>query len=455
VSPADHLTGLDFVTEATARERAAKVDEPAWLLADRLDAVRRFESLPVEPNRLFTTYLDLRQVHFGDLTPYAEVADDGAAAAASLPAGASAFLHIRDGAVVGRALSAQARAAGVVVDTFANVLRSHPALLGEILEGARTLPDDDIFAQLARATYAVGAVVHVPPGVQLREPIVVRWSVGAAGRALVTRTVIHLGKGAQARLLEEQRSSLDGAMRATRAAADDRQSLWSGTCEVLLDEGATLEVAAEQDLGPDTSSFITRQAAIGEAATLTWALAHVGGLLVRSRVDNLLVGRAGTVRQAEIGFGGGAQTFDLTSYTHHIGRDTTGDLLSKGIFQDRSRGFFKGLIDIQRTAVGTDSFLGEFAMLLDRKARSVAVPSLEIDQPDVRRAMHSSSVGPIDENQLFYLETRGLPADLARKSIVLSFLEPVVARIPLPEAQDRLRELLDRKWDAGRTALAA
>ena len=202
-------------------------------------------------------------------------------------------------------------------------------------------------------------------------------------------------------------------------------------------------------------SLITRQAAIGEAATLHWALAHVGGLLVRSRVDNQLIGRAATVRQAEIGFGGGQQTFDLTSYTHHVGRDTTGDLLSKGIFQDRSRGFFKGLIDIQRTAVGTDSFLGEFAMLLDRKARSVAVPSLEIDQPDVRRASHSSSVGPIDENQLFYLETRGLPADLARKSIVLSFLEPVVARIPLPEAQDRLRALLDRKWDAGRTALAA
>jgi len=94
-------------------------------------------------------------------------------------------------------------------------------------------------------------------------------------------------------------------------------------------------------------------------------------------------------------------------------------------------------------------------MLLDRKARSVAIPSLEIDQPDVRRASHSSSVGPIDESQLFYLETRGLPADLARKSIVLSFLEPVVARIPLPEAQERLRGLLDRKWDAARPALAA
>jgi Fe-S cluster assembly protein SufD len=109
----------------------------------------------------------------------------------------------------------------------------------------------------------------------------------------------------------------------------------------------------------------------------------------------------------------------------------------------------KGLIIIEPTAVGTDSFLGEFGMNLSRKARAVAIPSLEIDQPDCRRAAHSSSVGPIDETQLFYLESRGIPPDEARKFIVLGFLEPVVARVPLASAQDRLRELLEAKWDAG------
>ena len=152
------------------------------------------------------------------------------------------------------------------------------------------------------------------------------------------------------------------------------------------------------------------------------------------------------MRQVEIGFGGGRQLFDLTSYTRHIGQDTTGDLLSKGVFVDRARGYFKGMIDIEHTAKGTDSFLGEFAMLLSKQARSVTIPSLEIDQPDVRRASHSSSVGPIDEDEIFYLMSRGIPRDVARKFIVMGFLEPVVARIPLPEAQDRLRQLLERKW---------
>ena len=95
-------------------------------------------------------------------------------------------------------------------------------------------------------------------------------------------------------------------------------------------------------------------------------------------------------------------------------------------------------------------------MLLDKKSRSVTIPSLEIDQPDCRRAAHASSVGPIDPAQLFYLESRGITPDEARKFIVLGFLEPVVARVPLEAEQDRLRELLEAKWaDRWPTAAAA
>jgi Fe-S cluster assembly protein SufD len=85
----------------------------------------------------------------------------------------------------------------------------------------------------------------------------------------------------------------------------------------------------------------------------------------------------------------------------------------------------------------------------------VAIPSLEIDQPDCRRVAHASSVGPIDETQLFYLESRGLAAEEARKFIVLGYLEPVVARVPLESARERLRELLEAKWSASAVAIPA
>ena len=175
---------------------------------------------------------------------------------------------------------------------------------------------------------------------------------------------------------------------------------------------------------------------------------------MRSRVANRLVGDRSSVEQVEIVFGSDEQLFDLTSFTTHIGRDTTGDLLSKAALLEASRTYLKGLITIEKSAVGTDSFLGEFGMNLSKGARAVAIPSLEIDQPDCRRAMHSSSVGPVDELQLFYLESRGIPPDEARKFIVLGFLEPVVARVPLASAQERLRELLEAKWVAGTDGVA-
>ena len=288
----------------------------------------------------------------------------------------------------------------------------------------------------------------MPDGVRLDRPIVVRWSAGAPGRALITRTIVELGEGATASIVEEFDSS-------PSAAPDGPQALFTSSLEVRLGRGAELAVASVQDFASNEVVFQHRHASIGEGANLHWALAQLGGRLVRSRVDNVLVGDRSSVEQVEIVFGGGEQLFDLTSYTRHVGRDTTGNLLSKGVLLDAARSYMKGMITIEKSARGTDSFLGEFGMNLSKKTRSVAIPSLEIDQPDCRRAMHSSSVGPIDETQLFYLESRGIPPDEARKFIVLGFLEPVVARVPLEEARDHLRELLEAKWAAGTEGAAA
>jgi Fe-S cluster assembly scaffold protein SufB len=253
--------------------------------------------------------------------------------------------------------------------------------------------------------------------------------------------VIELGDGAEAQLVEELVPS--------GAEALGRASLITGTSEIVLGSGARLAFVSLQELGPDAAAFQHRRARIGEGAELRWALAQLGGRLVRSRIDNVLAGDRSAVEQVEIVFGSGQQLFDLTSYTRHVGRDTTGNLLAKGVLLDQARNYMKGMITIERSAIGTDSYLGEFGMNLSKAARAVAIPSLEIDQPDCRRAAHASSVGPIDEGQVFYLRSRGIAEDEARKFIVLGFLEPVVARVPLPDVEERLRDLLDAKWDAG------
>ena len=199
------------------------------------------------------------------------------------------------------------------------------------------MPATDRFAQLTRAGWNQGVAIRVPAGVRLQHPIVVRWSAGAPDRGLLTRTIVELGDGAAASIVEELGSSDTAGGNAT----GEGQALFSGSLEVRLGRDAELRVARIQDFGPGQVVFQHRNAVIGEGADLHWALAQLGGRLVRSRVDNRLEGDRSTVEQVEIVFGADEQLFDLTSYTHHVGRDTTGNLLSKGVLLDAARSYMK------------------------------------------------------------------------------------------------------------------
>jgi Fe-S cluster assembly scaffold protein SufB len=446
-APADFSFTLD---EATVEAFAAA--EPDWLAADRRAALALFTSLPSEGNQLYTPYIDLRGAELADVRLYDEPAGaptDGSPT--GLTDGIAAIADLREDRVEALSVDAAAHAAGVRVETLGGLIATDPDAARRLLTDGTALATNDRFAQLTRAGWNQGVAIRVPAGVRLDRPIVVRWSAGAPDRGLLTRTIVELGDGAAASIVEELGASEGEA----GSFSDGGQALFSGSLEVHLGRDAELRVASIQDFGPSQVVFQHRNAVIGEGASLHWALAQLGGKLVRSRVDNRLEGDRSSVEQVEIVLGADEQLFDLTSYTHHVGRDTTGNLLSKGVLLEAARTYMKGMITIEKTARGTDSFLGEFGMNLSKKARSVAIPSLEIDQPDCRRAAHSSSVGPIDEAQLFYLESRGIPPDEARKFIVLGFLEPVVTRVPLDSERERLRELLEAKWNAGVAGAAA
>jgi Fe-S cluster assembly scaffold protein SufB len=422
---------------------AVVASSPDWLAADRRDAFERYAALPGEANLLYTPYIDLRGAALeGARMVGSSDGEEPISPKPTLPDDTDALIEIVEGRLAGVALSRAAIDAGVRLRTLSDDLDG----VRDDLLREHALPADDKFAQLTRAMWSQGVVLDVPAGVTLAQPVVIRWALGAPDRALATRTLVRLGDGASASVVEELVPSSD--------ENGSGQAFFAGTMEVTLRVGATLHVASLQELPGNVVAIQHRSATIGEGAKLEWALAQLGGRLVRSRVDNRLAGDRSSVRQVEIVFGADEQLFDLTSYTTHIGRDTTGDLLSKAALLERSRSYMKGLITIEKSAIGTDSFLGEFGMNLSKDARSVAIPSLEIDQPDCRRAAHSSSVGPVDETQLFYLESRGIPPDEARKFVVLGFLEPVVARVPLAAAQDRLRELLEAKWIAGTDGVA-
>jgi Fe-S cluster assembly protein SufD len=433
-----------FADAALAAAIGEERGEPAWLREDRAAAAADFARLPVETSELYTTYVDFRAADLFAARPFLRGADAPTAGSdASLPEGAAGVIELRDDVVVRLALEPALVERGVVLETLGAAIARDAAGIRDALI-ATPLPTNEKLAALSRGFWSQGIHLHVPDGVQVERPILLRWAAGTPERALIGRTIIRLGSDASAAVIEDQVAP--GPAIACAAGEPVPQGLVGATTEIHLGAGATLSFASIQDLPLSTTLLHQRAATLGRGATLKLALAQLGGRVVRSRIDNRLMGQGSSVEQVEIVFGGTDQLFDLTSYTRHVGEDTTGNLLSKAVLGQGSRAYIKGLISIEQTARGTDSFLGEFGMILDRKSRSVTIPSLEIDQPDCKRAAHASSVGPIDPTQLFYLESRGITPDEARKFITLGFLEPVVARVPLESERERLWGLLEAKW---------
>ncbi len=405
--------------------------------SQRASALKAFSSLPTEANLLFTGYVDLRAADLEASTLLAPPVAISDLPASELPAGAAALVSISARGVALH-LGAEARAAGLTVTS----------LLGNTpLAGA----ESDRMTALIGACWNSGTEISLPSG-SITSPIIIRIESPAQGEALLARIVVKLGENVSATISEEVTggSADSGSTSGTTARA-----LLATTSEVTLGKGAKLRLASIQELPEGVVYLPVRRHEFGANSELQIAAAQIGARLVRGRIDHQLTGNGSKVRQVEVVFAGADQLHDLTTYSLHAGEKTVGDLLAKGIFAGKARGFVKGVTTIPRSGRGTNSYLGEFGMLLSKTARSVAIPSLWIDQPDCERAAHGSSVGPIDPNQIFYLRARGLTEAEARRTIVMGYLEPVVAALPLEEEADRLREVLAAKLDAAFAAQSA
>ena len=250
-----------------------------------------------------------------------------------------------------------------------------------------------------------------PPGVRLERPIVLRWPAGRAGpRAHHPHDRDRSVTGASASIVEELVAA-DRGHRVRRGRDRPAGPLRRHDRGHRSAPARRSRSRAIQDCrtGPGRLPASPRRHRRGRDAPLGARPARRPPR-PQSRVDNRLEGDRSSVEQVEIVFGGDEQLFDLTSYTppHRPRHDRQPAV--EGRAPGRRPELMKGLITIEKSAVGHGQLLGEFGMNLSKAARSVAIPSLEIDQPDCRRAAHASSVGPIDETQLFYLESRGHPA---------------------------------------------
>ncbi len=216
--------------------------------------------------------------------------------------------------------------------------------------------------------------------------------------------------------------------------------------ELAVGPAARYRHVTLQDLDDEAWQVALQVSAVERDATLVAATAALGGDYARLRTDCRLTGQGASGELLAAYFGRRAQTLDFRTFQDHAAPDTTSDLLFKGALADHSRSVYTGLIKVRPDARGTNAFQTNRNIKLSEHAWAESVPNLEIENNDVR-CSHASTVGPVDEEQRFYLESRGVPPEIAERLIVIGFFDEVLERLPVPGIITPLRRYVAGKLD--------
>jgi Fe-S cluster assembly protein SufD len=214
--------------------------------------------------------------------------------------------------------------------------------------------------------------------------------------------------------------------------------------ELVVGDRAVLDYVSLQALGTGAWQLAHQASTIGEDARLRSFAVALGGSYARLRTDSVVAGWGGASELRAAYLGTGDQMLDFRTLQDHAARSTTSDLLFKGAVADRAHSVYSGLIRVRRGALRSDAMQTNHNLVLDEGAHADSVPNLDIEENDVR-CSHASTVGPVSEDQLYYLESRGVEPEVAERLIVAGFFDDIATQVPIDGTRAMIgRALADR-----------
>lgn len=425
--------------------------DPAWLAEDRKKAIAKYLSLPNEVSPLYAKYTDANRIKPQGV--HLDFAQGGSKHAVSGDLARrleelekeTGILQI--GTEINKVVIKESVAKqGVIVTGIKDAIAKHSDLVKAHMDANPLDHREDKFMALEAAAFQSGVFVYVPRNVVLEEPIRIVTSLADDGTSLVSRNVFVAEQGAKATVVQELYAP------GTGGNAEAQQGYFE-LIETSVKPNAHLEAVTLQAMGTDTVCVSNRKAFVERDAKMSWYVGLFGTMLSRFKTDSIMKGQGASAEDVEIVFGVGNQSFDIMSNLIHEGQFSRGKVQVKSVMKDTSKSLFKGMIKIDKGGKGTESYLAGHAILLDKGAKSDSIPGLEILTNEVR-ATHSASVAQIDENQIFYLTTRGLSREGAKREIVSGFLEPLSRKMG-PTIRAWINYLIENKWQGNPLMLRA
>ena len=394
--------------EAAVDEAAAARGEPQWLRDRRSEAARAFASMPMPtPASRPWKYTDVSDLDFAAFPP------------------ASATVTISGEVPAGKGDSpGGATLLSSAAEQWPEAVRAELGALVPATEGK--------FIAANAALWQAGAYVHVPRGVSCDEPIVIEVEAPDGPAAIFPRLLIIAEEQAEVTIILRLRSS-------------DQPLLVSGVIELLARDSAHVKLLIDERWGAETQDFTTIRSRIGRSADVSVATIALGGRLVKHTIEALIEGEGANSVIRGIALGGANQHFDFVTLQDHEGPRTTSDVVIKAALAGTSRSVYYGITRVEESAKGAQANQENRNLLLSEHAKADSDPVLEILTADVIRCGHGATVGPVDQEALFYLQTRALDYRASLQLLVQGFFESVIADIPIEGLRDELHDAVAAK----------
>lgn len=423
----DHLTA----------DAIAAAGLPSWLEQRKLADQKTFDKLPMPDS---TSMEDWRRTDVSHIDPHAYEpaagdADGGMELRSSWErSGEGGALVTQQGGTSTVANMPEVFAEqGVIVQSLETAAREHPELVQKYLDHEVVPAAAGKFAALNAAFWRGGVFVHVPKGVTAKLPVWAAQSAAAsaASQSVLPRSLVVVDEGASLIYTDEYASA---------AATGDVLS--SAVTEVILGDGATIQYLVLEQWDNQVDHFAYHRVHLGKDCHAELVVAATGSRLAKVYMDVAMMGAGSTARISGLIIGDGKQHFDFQSLQDHFAPNCMSDLLVKGALRDEAVSVYSGLIKIRKDAQHSDAYQANRSLILSPKAKADSIPKLEIEANDVR-CTHGATMGQVDADQLFYLQSRGFSLEEAQNTLVHGFFQPVIDRIALDQVRQQIHEAID------------
>ena len=320
-------------------------------------------------------------------------------------------------------------ARGVIFTDLSTAAVEHPDLveprLHALVPTSRTK-----FTALHGAFRTGGTFLYVPAGVAVEVPLQSLTYLDAPGAAVFPHSLIVAEEDSEVTFIDRYASPpLEGA-------------LSDAVTEIHAGPASRVRYVSIQDWGEGVTHLAVQRARVGRDADVRTTAVGFGGSLARVEAESVLAEPGGSSEMLGIYFADGDQHFDHRSLQDHVAPDCYSDLLYKGALRDESRAVYSGWVMVRPGAQKTNAMQTNRNIVLSENAKADSIPNLEIEANDVRCG-HAASVGPVEEEMLFYLMSRGIPRNEAERLVVFGFFQEVIDRITLEEVRESVSAAID------------